>query len=75
MIDCKNSHKLFANFQREYKTDDITEVEKLMGIDPNKPRSKGILKKLAILRREVLLHNHRDEVLRWPTVVKKIEDV
>ena len=35
----------------------------------------GILKKLAILRREVLLHNHRDEVLRWPTVIKKIEDV
>ena len=28
-------------------------------------RSKVVHKKLSILRREIYLHNHRDECLRW----------
>ena len=50
----------------------ITEVEKIMGVGPTMHRWMRTLKKLAILRREVLLCNHRDKILRWTTVINII---
>ena len=47
--------------------------EKLMGIDPTKTRTKAVLKKLAILRNAIIMSNYRDEVLRWETVLHKVD--
>ena len=44
-----------------------------MGIDPTVQRTKAVLKKLAILRHAIITHNYRDEVLRWPMVLHKVE--
>ena len=46
-----------------------------MGIDPTIQRTKGVLKKLAILRNAIIMANYRDEVLRWPMVLNKIDKV
>ena len=76
MVDCQRSKVLFANFQVQYKLqENISETEKLMGIDPTKLRTKAILKKLAILRHAIIMANYRDEALRWPMVLHKIERV
>ena len=65
---------LFANFQVQFKMQEkLTDTEKLMGIDPTVQRTKGLLKKLAILRNEIIMSNYRDEVLRWSMVLHKID--
>ena len=76
MIDCITSKKLFANFQVQFRLqENLSECEKLMGIDPTIQRTKGVLKKLAILRNAILMSNYREEVLRWPMVLNKIDKV
>ena len=76
MIECRASRQLFANFQVQYKLqENLSECEKLMGIDPTIQRTKGVLKKLAILRNAIIMSNYRDEVLRWPMVLNKIDKV
>ena len=55
--------------------DQITNCEKLMGIDPTKQRTKAMLKKLAILRNAIIMSNYRDEVLRWSMVLHRIDNV
>ena len=74
MLQCQRSKMLFANFQVQFKMQEkLTDTEKLMGIDPTVQRTKGLLKKLAILRNEIIMSNYRDEVLRWPMVLHKID--
>ena len=76
MIDCQRSKQLFANFQVQYKLqEELTETEKLMGIDPTKTRTKAVLKKLAILRNAIIMSNYRDEILRWEKVLHEIDRV
>ena len=76
MVECQRSTQLFANFQVQYKLQEqLTQCEKLMGIDPKKTRTKAVLKKLAILRNAIIMSNYRDEVLRWETVLHKVDQV
>lgn len=74
MVDCHNSKNLFANFQVQFCLEEkLTDCEKMMGIDPTKTRTKAVLKKLAILRNAIIMSSYRDEVLRWETVLEKID--
>ena len=74
MVDCQKSKKLFANFQVQFcLKDKLTDCEKMMGIDPTMTRTKAVLKKLTILRNAIIMSNYRDEVLRWETVLEKID--
>ena len=65
-LECPRIQQLFACFEKQYKLEvKLSKAEKLIGIDPAVKRSKVVHKKLSILRREIYLHNHRDECLRW----------
>ena len=76
MLQCQRSKMLFANFQVQFKMQEkLTDTERLMGIDPTVQRTKGLLKKLAILRNEIIMSNYRDEVLRWSMVLHKIDKI
>ena len=76
MADCQRSKQLFANFQVQYSLkENLTDCEKIMGIDPTKARTKAVLKKLAILRNAIIMSNYRDEILRWEMVLAKIDKV
>ena len=64
------------NFQVQYKLhEELTDTEKLMGIDPTKLRTKATLKRLAILRNAIIMSNFRDEVLRWERVLHEVDKV
>ena len=74
MVDYQKSKNLYANFQVQFGLKEkLTDCEKMMGIDPTKTRTKAVLKKLAILRNAIIMSNYRDEVLRWETVLEKID--
>ena len=74
MLLCQRYKRLFANFERQYDlTSKLSNIEKLMGIDPTIKRSISIYKKLNILRKAIIQSNHHDEVLRWNRVLHKID--
>ena len=76
MIECRASRQLFANFQKQYKLrENLSECEELIGIDLMIQRTKGVLKKLAILRNVIIMSNYRYEVLQWPMVLNSIDKV
>ena len=75
-IDCKCAKSLFANFEKQYKiATPLTELEKLIGVDPNQQRTKLTLKKLNILRRMIYQANHADEKPRWGKYLELIDRV
>ena len=75
-IDCKCVKSLIANFEKQYKiATPLTELEKLIGVDPNQQRKKLILKKLNILRRMIYQSNHADEKPRWGKYLELIDRV
>ena len=75
MLQCRRSQHLFANFEKQYcLSEKLSDCEKLMGIGPNKERSISIYKKLNILRKAIIQSNYRDEILRWNTVLYKIDE-
>ena len=74
MIECRASRKRFANLQVEYELqENLSECEKLIGIDQTIWRTKDVLEKLAIARYAIIMSNYHDEVLRWPMVLNKID--
>ena len=76
MVHCERSKRLFANFQVQFNLqEELTETERLMGIDPTKVRTKAILKKLAILRNVIVMSNYHEEIPRWEKVLHEIDRV
>ena len=53
----------------------LTDIEKLIGMDPNQYMSKILRKKLSILRRSIYQKNHKDEKLRWEMFLDIVEKV
>ena len=53
----------------------LTDIEKLIGMDPNQHMSKLLRKKLSILRRSIYQKNHKDEKLRWEMFLDTVERV
>ena len=59
---------------KQYKLNsELTDLEKMKGIDPEKDRPKLILKKPGILRRMTYLSNYRDEQTRLGIFIDLIE--
>ena len=74
MLKCQRYKILYANFERQFSlAEKLTDIEKLMGIDPSIRRSVGIYKKLNIMRRAIIQYNYRDESLRWNMVLNQID--
>ena len=75
-IDCIHTKSLFANFVRQYKVaEPLTDLEKLIGVDPSQQRTKLTLKRLNILRRMIYQANHLDEKPRWGKYLELIDKV
>jgi hypothetical protein len=64
--ECTYSQHFFACFERKFKlTEKLSELEKLIGIDPLIARSLIMIKRLNILRKQLYDFNHQDIKLRW----------
>ena len=75
-LNCDTTKQLFACFENQYKlVEKLTELEKLIGVDPGVDRPKLILKKLGILRRIIYQSNHKDEKPRWNSFLDLVEKV
>ena len=75
-LKCNTTKQLFACFENQYKlTDRLTDLEKLLGVDPSSNRPKLIMKKLGILRRMLYQSNHKDEKPRWNTFLELVDKV
>ena len=73
-LECRTTQNLFACFERKMKlTEKLTDLEKIIGMDPKVERGKLIRKKLGILRRLVYQCNHRDEKPRWEAFLDKVD--
>ena len=73
-LECRATQNLFACFERKMKlTEKLTDLEKIIGIDPKVERGKLIMKKLGILRRLIYQCNHRDEKPRWEAFLDKVD--
>ena len=59
-LDCNYTQQLFACFKRQFKMDrNLTDIEKLIGMDPSQYMSKLLRKKLNILRRLIYQKNYK----------------
>ena len=68
--------QLFACFKNQYKlVEKLTDLEKLIGVDPSCDRPKLIMKKLGILRRMIYQSNHNDEKPRWNMFLELVDKV
>ena len=75
-LDCKYTKQLFACFEKQFKMDrKLTDIEKLIGMDPSEYMTKLLRKKLSILRRTIYQRNHKDEKLRWQEYLDTVERV
>ena len=75
-LKCISIQQLFACFEKQFKlVDKLTDLEKIIGVDPTKSRPKLIMKKLSILRRMIYQSNHKDEKPRWGQFLDLIEKV
>ena len=75
-LKCSSISSMFACFEKQFKlVDKLTDLEKIIGVDPTKSRPKLIMKKLSILRRMIYQSNHKDEKPRWGQFLDLIEKV
>ena len=75
-IECSYTQQLFACFERQFKMDrKLTDIEKLIGMDPSQHMGKLLNKKLGILRRSIYQNNHKDVKLRWQMYLDIVERV
>ena len=75
-LKCSRIQQLFACFERQFKLDKkLSDLEKMIGVDPTISRPKLILKKLSILRRMIYQCNHKDEKPRWGQFMELIEKI
>ena len=65
---------LFKNFEKQYKlVEEISDCERMIGIDTRIPRDKLTLKKLGILRKTVYDCNHDCRTPKWEEVLVAID--
>ena len=75
-LECRKIQRLFACFEKSLKLDEgITNLEKILGIDPSINRTKLTIKKLGLLRRLIYQSNHRDESPKWGQFLELVEQV
>jgi hypothetical protein len=67
------SQRLFACFERKFKLNEkLSELEKLIGIDPSIERSLITIKRLSILRKQLYDFNHQDIKLR---LINRVDEI
>jgi hypothetical protein len=74
--ECKYSHHIFACFERKFKLNEkLSELEKLIGMDPLIEQSLVMIKHLNILRKQLYDFNHQDIKLRWEIVLNRVDEI
>ena len=54
-LTCISTQQLYACFEKHFKLDNmLTDLEKLIGVDPSQHRPKLIVKKLTIFKKDDL---------------------
>jgi hypothetical protein len=73
-LKCFQTQLLFRNFERQYGLEEqLSDCEKLIGMDTRLQREKIIYKRLGILRKSIYDCNHNDIVPRWDTTLRAID--
>ncbi len=73
-LECPRVSLLFKNFEKQYKlVQEISDCERMIGIDTRIPRDKLTLKKLGILRKTVYDCNHDCRTPKWEEVLVAID--
>jgi hypothetical protein len=74
--ECTYSQHLFACFERKFKLNEkLSELEKLIGMDPLMERSLIMIKRLNILRKQLYDFNHQDIKLRWEMFLNQVDEI
>jgi hypothetical protein len=67
---------LFVCFERKFKLNEqLSELEKLIGMDPLIERSLIMIKRLNILRTQLYDFNHQDIKLRWEMFLNRVDEI
>ena len=74
-VECKVVKNLFACFERKYTRERLSDLEKLIGFDPEIKRSRLVMKKIGILRQMVYSCNHKQEAPKWEQFLDQVEKV
>jgi hypothetical protein len=73
---CSYSQRLFACFECKFKlSEKLSELEKLIGIDPLIERSLIMIKRLNILRKQLYDFNRHDIKLRWEMFLNRVDEI
>jgi hypothetical protein len=74
--ECSYSQRLFACFDGKFKlSEKLSELEKLIGIDPLIERSFIMIKRLNILRKQLYDFNHQDIKFRWEMFLNQVDEI
>jgi hypothetical protein len=74
--ECTYSQHLFACFERKFKLNEkLSELKKLIGIDPLIERSLIVIKRLNILRKQLYDFNHQEIKLRWEMFLNRVDEI
>jgi hypothetical protein len=74
--ECTYLQRLFACFECKFKLNEkLSELEKLIGIDPSIERSLITIKCLSILRKQLYDFNHQDIKLRWEMFFNRVDEI
>jgi hypothetical protein len=75
-IKCTYLQHLFACFERKFKLNEkLSELEKLIGMDPSIERSLIMIKHLKILRKQLYDFNHQDIKRRWEMFLNRVDEI
>jgi hypothetical protein len=74
--ECSYSQRLFACFERKFTlSEKLSELEKLIWINPLIERCLIVIKRLNILRKQLYDFNHRDNKLRWEMFLNRVDEI
>jgi hypothetical protein len=74
--ECTYSQRLFARFERKFKlSEKLSDLEKLIGMDPLIERSLIMIKRLNILRKQCNDFTHQDIKLRWEMFLYRVDEI
>jgi hypothetical protein len=74
--ECTYSQRLFACFERKYKlSEKLSELEKLIGMDPLIETSLIMIQRSNILRKQLYDFNHQDIKLRWEMFLNRVDEI
>jgi hypothetical protein len=74
--ECTYSQHLLACFERKFKlSEQLSKLEKLIGMDPLIERSLIMKKRLNILRKQLYDFNHQDIKLRWEMFINTVDEI